>query len=212
MQFHFAVFERVEELDLVGPWEMVGILAARGHCLPPKLTSLNSMEPTGEHGMRFLADFHFERAPIPDVLVVPGGSGAREAMRNPSVLNYLRRCGAECTNVLSVCTGSYLMQAAGLFNGRKAVTHWAFLDHLREDPSITVEEERVVRDGSVWSAAGVSSGMDMMLAFIAHVWDDSVAADVQLEAEYYPSGVVYGAPSQQPNISRYIRELDTKPR
>jgi cyclohexyl-isocyanide hydratase len=207
VQFHFASFDGVEELDLVGPWEFVGILAQQGHCAPPKLTTLNSMNPTGAHGMRFSADFHFATAPLPDILVVPGGGGSRAAMTDPAVLAYLQRCARESSAILSICTGSYLMQAAGLLAGRQAVTHWTRRQHLRDDPSITLEGKRFVHDGKIWSAAGVSAGMDMMLAFIANRWGEDIAGDVQLHAEYYPDGTIYGDPSAAPDLPDYIQQL-----
>ncbi len=207
VQFHFAIFEGVEELDLVGPWEMVGILAEQGHCLPPKINTLNSMAPTGAHGMRFSADMHFQAAPMPDVLVVPGGAGTRVAMLDPAVLAYLRRCSNDCDSVLSICTGSYLMQAAGLLRGRRAVTHWTAQHHLRDDPTVTLEEKRFVQDGKLWSAAGVSSGIDMMLAYIAYRWGPVIAGDVQLHAEYYPASKIYGDAFHNADVSSYIREL-----
>lgn len=207
MHIHFLVFDRVEELDLVGSWELVGLLAERKLCSPPTLVTLNSMTPIGEHGMRFTADFHFTKSALPDVVFVPGGSGARVAMEDKKVLAYLQDRGQNCKSVLSVCTGSYLMQKAGLLNGRKATTHWAFLDHLRSDSTVTVVEQRFVHDGNIWSSGGVSAGMDMMLAFIADSYGDAVAADIQLDAEYFPSDQIYGRPFEKENVSEYIRRL-----
>lgn len=207
MQISFAVFDGVEELDLVGPWEFAGLLAMRGYCAAPRLISLGDMAPVGEHGMRFSADAHHGAAQIPDVLVVPGGSGARRAMLDPAVLSFLQRSAAAPGEILSVCTGSYLLQAAGLLRGRRAVTHWCFLDHLRDDPDIVLDERRVVRDGNIWTCGGVSSGMDMMLAFIAARFGEEVAAQVQLDAEYFPEAVIYGAPLDDERLTRYLREL-----
>jgi len=203
----FAVFDEVEELDLVGPWEFAGLLAAMGHAAPSRLVSLNNMTPTAAHGMRLSADLHFSEAPLPDVLIVPGGRGARVTPHSPDALAWLRRCAEGDRTVMSICTGSYLMQAAGLFTGRRAVTHWAFLDHLRDDPEVTLVEERVVHDGNIWSSGGVSSGMDMMLAFIAHRFGDEVAAKIQLYAEYFPNSRIYGAPQERGDVTAYIRAL-----
>lgn len=207
MNIQFLIFERVEELDLVGPWELVGLLAERKKCLPPKLVSLNSMTPVGEHGMRFAADVHFSNADDADVILIPGGSGGRTAMQDPDVVTYLQEQASRCNAVLSVCTGSFLMQKAGLLKGRRATTHWAFLKHLKDDLSVTVMEQRFVRDGSIWTSGGVSAGMDMMLAFIAHSFGAEVAAEVQLDAEYFPAGTVYGRPFERTDVSAYIREL-----
>lgn len=207
MNFQFLVFDHVEELDLVGSWEMVGLLAEQKQCSSPRLVTLNAMTPVGEHGMRFVADVHFSEAEAPDVIFVPGGSGSRIAMEDPSVIAYLQEQSNRCKAILSVCTGSFLMQKAGLFKGRRATTHWAFLSHLREDPEVTVVEERFVHDGNIWSSGGVSAGMDMMLAFIAHSFGHDVAASIQLSAEYFPATTMYGRPFERSDVSEYIRAL-----
>lgn len=207
MKIYFVIYNKVEELDLVGPWELVGLLAEKGLCEPPKLISLNTMTPVGEHGMRFSADYHFLECDIPDVVVVPGGSGSRTAMLDAEVIDFLKRCEKECKAVLSICTGMYLMQKAGLFTGRKATTHWAFLEEMKADNTIEVVEERFVKDGHIWSSAGVSAGMDMMLAYIADAFDETVASDIQLDAEYYPSPKIYGSPQKNQKVSAYIKRL-----
>lgn len=207
MEIHFLAYDNVEELDLAGPWEFAGLLAERGHFAPPRLVTLNARNPAGANGLRFAADLHYGDAGIPDVAVLPGGSGARAAMLDQGVLDYMQRLGRGCHSVLSICTGSYLMQKAGLLRGRKATSHWAFLQHLRGDPDVEVVEERFVRDGNIWTSAGVSAGMDMMLAFIAETFGESVAADVQLEAEYFPSRRVYGRPFDRADVPAYIRRL-----
>ncbi len=115
MKIYFLIYDKVEELDLVGSWELIGLLAEKGLCEKPKLISLNSMTPSGEHGMRFSADYHFTDPVQPDVLFVPGGSGARIAMEDLDVINYLKKTAENCHSVLSICTGMYLMQKAGLF-------------------------------------------------------------------------------------------------
>lgn len=207
MNFQFLVFDRLEELDLVGSWELVGLLAEQKRCSSPTLVTLNTMTPVGEHGMRFAADAHFLEAEAADVIVVPGGSGSRIAMEDPQVIAYLQEQSNHGKTILSICTGSFLMQKAGLFNGRRATTHWAFLSHLKDDPNITVVEQRFVHDGNIWSSGGVSAGMDMMLAFIAHSLGTDVAASVQLSAEYFPATTIYGRPFERNDVSEYIREL-----
>ncbi len=207
MDIHFLVFDRVEELDLVGPWELIGLLAQRKLCSPQKLVTLNTITPVGEHGMRFVPDVHYSEAGPADVVLVPGGSGGRIAMEDENVISYLQDQGRSCKAVLSVCTGSFLMQKAGLLNGKCATTHWSFLDHLKCDSNVTVVEQRFVHDGNIWTAGGVSAVMDMVLAFIAESFGDSVAADIQLDAEYFPSDRIYGRPFEREDVSQYIRDL-----
>lgn len=207
VRIHFIGFDRIEELDLVGAWEFVGLLSTRKLCSPPTLVTLNEMTMTGEHGMRFLADVHFTESEVPDVIFIPGGSGGRIAMEDEAVISFLQQRASQCKAILSVCTGSYLMKKAGLLAGRRATTHWAALDHLRGDPEVQVVEQRVVHDGKIWTSGGVSAGMDMMLEFIADSFGEAVAAEIQLEAEYFPSNKIYGQPFEGKDVSQYIREL-----
>ncbi|BFM19253.1 DJ-1/PfpI family protein [Gilvimarinus japonicus] len=207
MKIHFIIYDKVEELDLVGSWELVGLLAEMGLCESPKLISLNSMTPSGEHGMRFSADMHISAAELPDILIVPGGSGARTAAQDDAAIAFIRSAGTRCHSVLSICTGMYLMQQAGLLQGKKATTHWAFMEHLKQDTSVEVVEERFVKDGNIWSSAGVSAGMDMTLAFIADYFGEEVAATIQLKAEYYPALKLYGKAHHIPDIPAYIKHL-----
>ncbi|WP_407351135.1 DJ-1/PfpI family protein [Luteimonas sp. R10] len=94
--------------------------------------------------------------------------------------------------MLSVCTGSFLLHAAGLLAGRKATTHWGSLERLRALGDVEVVEERFVRDGTVWSSSGISAGIDLTLAFIAETAGEDAAAKVQFASEYYPSTKRYG--------------------
>ena len=101
----------------------------------------------------------------------------------------------------------YLMQRAGLFANKKATTHWAFLDELKQDTSVEVIEERYIKDGNIWSSAGVSAGMDMTLAFVADYFDEAVASEIQLNAEYFPSPKIYGdAAVSNSKVSKYIKK------
>ena len=207
MKIYFLIFDKVEELDLVGSWEFIGLLAAKWFCELPKLVSLNSMMPSGEHGMRFSADIHIAEKIYPDILIIPGGSGARLAMEDPKVIEYLQVASDRCDAVLSICTAIFLMQKAGLLDGKKVTTHWAFIEQLKEDKSVDVIEERFIHDGHIWTSAGVSAGMDMTLAFIADYFGDTVAAQIQLEAEYYPENKKYIDPKDSSKLPAYIKKL-----
>jgi transcriptional regulator GlxA family with amidase domain len=98
-----------------------------------------------------------------------------------------------------------LLHRAGLLSGRRATTHWGSLDRLRALGDVTVVEERWVRDGNVWTSAGVSAGIDMSLAFIASVAGEEIAGKVQFGAEYYPSGDEYGDMRAHAKAPAYIR-------
>jgi transcriptional regulator GlxA family with amidase domain len=134
----------------------------------------------------------FNDCPPLDYLLVPGGQGTRSEVNNPALVSFVVRQAAGCKALLSVCTGSFILHAAGLLSGKRATTHWGSLDRLRALGDVAVVEQRYVRDGDVWTSAGVSAGMDLMLAFIASVAGDEAAGKVQYAAEYYPSTVRYG--------------------
>jgi transcriptional regulator GlxA family with amidase domain len=121
------------------------------------------------------------------------------------MLAFLRRVAPDCRHVLSVCTGSFVLHAAGLLAGRRATTHYGSLDRLRALGDIDVVEERFVKDGNVWTAAGVSAGLDMTLALIAEVAGEATAGKVQLETEYVPSAALYGGIERDPRAPRYVR-------
>ena len=97
------------------------------------------------------------------------------------------------------------MEAAGLLAGRRATTHWKTLPRLRERKGVTVVEERFVQDGPIWTSAGVSAGMDLLLAFIAAEAGEESAGIVQWNSEYYPDGRVYGGAARDPQSAAYFR-------
>ena len=113
--------------------------------------------------------------------------------------------------VLSVCTGSFLLQRAGLLAGRRATTHWSAMARLAALGDVQVVPQRIVRDGNVWTAAGVSAGIDLALAFIAAVDGAEVAGKIQLGAEYYPAGICFGSAHLSPQAPGYLRKAPPPP-
>jgi transcriptional regulator GlxA family with amidase domain len=119
------------------------------------------------------------------VVLVPGGQGNRPLMRDSEVLDWLRVAHERSTWTTSVCTGALVLGAAGILDGKRATTHWAFLDRLSELGAEPVSE-RVVEDGKVVTAAGVSAGIDMALTLAARIAGNEVAQAIQLGIEYDP--------------------------
>jgi transcriptional regulator GlxA family with amidase domain len=107
------------------------------------------------------------------------------------LIDFVSSQAKTCKAVLSVCTGAFILHGAGLLSRKKATTHWGSLKRLRALCDVEVVEDRYVQDGNVWSSAGVSAGIDLMLAFIASVAGPEAAGKVQFSAEYYPSTVLY---------------------
>jgi len=204
LSFGVVVFPDVEELDFVGPWEMLGMWRkfARGPqaCL---VVSQAVGSVTCAKGLSINPHLSFERCPQLDFLLVPGGEGTRKEIDNSVLIDFISKQAQGCRAVLSVCTGSFLLHRAGLLSGKRATTHWASLDRLRALGDVTVAEERVVKDGDIWSASGVSAGIDLMLEFIARIAGEEAAATVQFRAEYFPSSKSYG--NQYPRAPSYAR-------
>ena len=128
-----------------------------------------------------------------DTLMVAGGEGTREASRDAMLVDYTRAVGAAARRVSSVCTGAYVLAAAGLLDGRRATTHWAMAaDFSRRFPAVRVEADRIwIRDGEVWTSAGVTAGIDLALAMIEADLGEAVARRTAQQLVVYhrrPSG------------------------
>jgi len=207
MNFGFLAFPDLEELDLIGPWEMVGMWGKLFGGPENRLIVAESLSPViCAKGLSINPDTSFQECPQLDFLLVPGGLGTRKEEDNPALISFIAEQARSCRAILSVCTGSFLLHKAGLLSGKKATTHWNSLARLRGFGDVTVAEERFVRDGHIWSAAGVSAGIDLALAFIAETAGEETAAKVQLGAEYYPSARRYGNLHQAPMAPGYLKK------
>ena len=207
MTFGILIFPQVEELDFVGPWEMATMwqqVAGGPKCL---VVAEYAAPVTCAKGLSINPHVSFEDCPQLDYLLVPGGQGTRTEVNNLRLLEFVATRGGACKAVLSVCTGSFVLHAAGLLAGKRTTTHWGSLERLRALGHVEVVEERFVRDGNVWSSAGVSAGIDLTLAFIAEAAGDEVAAKVQFASEYYPSTKRYGTlHNTHPSAPAYARD------
>jgi transcriptional regulator GlxA family with amidase domain len=183
-----VLFDDAEELDWAGPWEVLTAMAV----VKPEwrvVTIAERKEPVRcAKGLRVLPDHDFADAPELDVVLVPGGQGTRREVENPVLLDWLRKAGARCAWVTSVCTGSLLLHEAGFAKGRRVTTHWSFVKPLQERGDITVlDGPRYVRDGNVVTAAGVSAGIDMALWLVGQLHDADTARLVQRWIQYDPA-------------------------
>jgi transcriptional regulator GlxA family with amidase domain len=181
------LFEGAEELDFVGPYEALAMFAKYIDKTWRVVTVSQTGQPVSAGlALQVAVNFSFENCPQLDVLLVPGGVSTREEVDNATMIDFVRRQGERCQWVTSVCTGAFILSRAGFLNGRRATTHWASIHRLREEPGVTVVEERFVRDGNVVTAAGVSAGIDMALYLIGQLKDEEAARNVQKLMEYYP--------------------------
>lgn len=184
------LFDDVEELDAVGPWEVLRMWTL----LWPDdgwevFTFSESPEPvTCAKGMKVLADCTEEDRAFLDVLVYPGGRGTRAQVHDSERLAWVRDRADSGTLMTSVCTGSLVYAAAGILRNRRATTHWASLDQLRGiDPTIEVtERDRYIDDGEVVTASGVSAGIDMALHLVARLSNVHRASQVRRAIQYDP--------------------------
>jgi transcriptional regulator GlxA family with amidase domain len=180
----FVVYPRVTALDLVGPHE---VFAASGGyeivVAAPDAGAVVTVRGPGIVADRSLASV---RGSI-DTLVVVGGEGAFAAARDPKLVRAVVRLARRSRRVASVCTGAFVLAAAGLLDGKRATTHWSSCERLTEGyPQIEVEGERIfVRDGNVWTSAGVTAGMDLALALVADDMGQDIARAVARQLVMY---------------------------
>jgi transcriptional regulator GlxA family with amidase domain len=186
-----VLFEGVEELDAVGPWE---VLASWTRQHPEDGFAVSCVSRDGgavrcAKGLTVEAHHSFTDAPPFDVLVHPGGSGTRRLLRDEPYLSWVRGQRESGTLMTSVCTGSLVYAAAGLLKGRPATTHWAAVELLAElDPTIQLRpDERFVDDRDVITSAGVSAGIDMALHLVARLAGVERAQQVRRDIHYDPS-------------------------
>jgi putative intracellular protease/amidase len=176
------VYDRITALDAVGPYEVLQRWPdARLRWVAPE----PGVVRTDEGKLALVADAALDDVPRPDVVVVPGGFGTDALLEDERVLGWLRRVHETSKWTTSVCTGSLLLGAAGILKGLRATTHWAQLERLA-DFGAEPTGERVVFQGKVVTAAGVSSGIDMALALTAREYGDELAQALQLGIEYDP--------------------------
>ena len=203
MRIALLLFDRLTALDAVGPYEVLSRLPGADLRLVAKEAGVKRTD-TGALGLE--ADLALSELTDPDVVVVPGGAGSRPLMSDAEVLDWVRSAHETSTWTTSVCTGSLVLGAAGLLDGKRATTHWAYLDRLRELGADPVSE-RVVEDGKVITAAGVSAGIDMALGLAARIAGEQVAHAIQLGIEYDPQPPFdSGSPAKaHPNVIELVR-------
>src|ERR671937_1215358 len=206
MQIAILIFDGLTALDAIGPYEVLSRL-------PDAEVRFVATEPgprrtdTGALGLN--ADLSLADLPHPEIMLVPGGPGSRPLMRDPGVLDWLRVGHEGSIWTTSVCTGALVLGAAGILDGKRATTHWAYLDRLRDLGAEPVAQ-RVVEDGKVITAAGVSAGIDMALGLASHLAGERAAQAIQLGIEYDPqppfdSGSPHKAP---PEVIEMVRAAE----
>jgi transcriptional regulator GlxA family with amidase domain len=182
MKIAILLYDRFTALDAIGPYEVLSRI-------PGASLTFLAAEPgpvradTGT--LTLLAEHSIDELPHPGVVLVPGGPGEVAARAGGAILDWLREAHESSTWTTSVCTGSLVLGAAGILEGKRATSHWLALEELARLGAKPVSE-RVVFDGKIVSAAGVSAGIDMALALAARIAGDTAAQAIQLGIEYDP--------------------------
>ncbi|MGH2713488.1 MAG: DJ-1/PfpI family protein [Thermoleophilaceae bacterium] len=181
MKIAIPLYDRFTALDAVGPFEVLaGLPGAEVTWLGPEAGPVST-----DNGLTMLAGAAYDELPEPDILLVPGGLGTYEALEDERLVEWIRRAHESSEWTTSVCTGSLLLAAAGVLDGVEATTHWLDLEAL-ERLGARPTGRRVVEQGKVVTAAGVSSGIDMGLVLAARIAGPEVAQAIQLAIEYDP--------------------------
>jgi putative intracellular protease/amidase len=195
MNIAIPVFDGLTALDAVGPYE---VLSRMPGARVSFIGSRTGPVRTETEMLALVADTSFSELREPEVVVVPGGRGTRRLMADEQTLAWLRRAHESSRWTASVCTGSLLLAAAGILDGLDATTHWLELETLRRYGAHPVTR-RVVEQGKVMTAAGVSAGIDMALTLAARIAGERTAQAIQLGIEYDPEPPFdSGSPAKAP--------------
>jgi transcriptional regulator GlxA family with amidase domain len=199
MKIVFFVFDGITALDVVGPYEVLARLpGAESVFVGPAQGAVR----TDNQILGLVADRSIDAIDRADLLVVPGGFGTRTLEKDERVLAWVRAIDRTTRVTASVCTGALVLAAAGLLAGRRANTHWALRERLREHGAVP-DASRVVRDGKYATAAGVSAGIDLALALAAELCGVEIAQAIQLGIEYDPAPPFdAGSPERAPSAVR----------
>jgi len=195
VQIAILIFEKLTALDAIGAYEVLrSVPGWEVRFVGPQAGLVRA--DSGSLGL--VADDSIDQVTEPEIVLVSGGEGSRPLMNDERVLGWLRDVDRHTRWTTSVCTGSLVLGAAGLLDGKRATSHWLYLDRLREfgaEPT----SERVVEDGKVITAAGVSSGIDMALHLVNRELGEEAAQAIQLAIEYDPEPPFdSGSPAKAP--------------
>ena len=178
------IFEQVEELDFVGPFEVLSYV----NKIQPNSTEVLLIAEASDvvhayNGLRVIPDTTINACPQLDVLVVPGGKGRQRAMKNPVIKEFIQRQTATAQYIASVCTGAFLLAEAGLLTGKKATTYHTAYSELKSY-SVQVSPSKVVRDGKIVTSGGVSSGLELGFYLLRELFNANLSQEVANKIEY----------------------------
>jgi cyclohexyl-isocyanide hydratase len=181
LKIGILVFDQVTQLDATGPFEALARIPGATVLLVAKRRAA----VTAEFGLKIVPDVDFKTCPRLDVLLVPGGTGVNPLLVDRATIGFIRRKAAQAKYVTSVCTGSLLLGAAGLLEGKRAACHWLSLPMLKAFGA-RPSKRRIESDGRIWTAGGITSGIDFGLWVAGKIAGPRVAREIQLMLQYDP--------------------------
>jgi cyclohexyl-isocyanide hydratase len=195
----FVIFPDLTQLDFTGPQQVL----ARMPQSAMHIVAKSAAPVPSDSGLGLVPTHTFETCPRLDLICIPGGvTGVIQAMTDQETIAFVQQQSRTAKYVTSVCTGAFILGAAGLLRGRRATTHWAFAELL---PLVgaTHEKARIVKDGNVITAGGVTSGIDFGFSVVAEIAGESAAQAIQLMLEYDPDPPFdSGHPDRAPDVAK----------
>ena len=184
MNIGILIFPDVEEMDFVGPFEVLSYInKIRPNSTRVQLVAENSDAVRAYNGMRILPDVTLEDCRALDILVVPGGKGRIKAMKNINLIQFIKKQTAQARYITSVCTGAFLLAEAGLLTGKKATTYHECFDEL-SGYNVEVVADKVVSAGNIITAGGVSSGIELGFYLLRELYGAEISQTVADKIEY----------------------------
>lgn len=180
------LFDNVEVLDFAGPFEVFSVTGQRDGDGYFKVFTISENDVVeAVNGLKIMSDYRLDNHPEIDILVVPGGYGARAAIKNDQLLGWVKNISKKSEYTLSVCTGSLILAQAGLLKYLEATTHHTCYDLLEKlDDTLILKKERFVDNGNIITAAGVSAGIDASMYLIEKIHGEAVSKETAKYIEY----------------------------
>lgn len=205
------IYENVQPMDFMGPWEILSfwknVLNAP---IDMFLVAENSSFVQCDNNIIVKAHLDFEHCPPLDYLIIAGGRGRFVQVNNEKMINFIKKQATYNQYIISVCTGIFLLYQADLLKDKAATTYWRAIPELQSFGDVKVVEERIVKNGKIWSSGGVSSGIDLALELIAELAGKEIAGQVQLLFEYFPRDTLYCSTKTAKTLPPYHSSPDFK--
>lgn len=183
------LFDEVEVLDFAGPFEVFSVTALSDGSKPFSVKTISEKGNMiqARNGLKVQPDYRLDQMPQMDILVIPGGYGARETeIHNEHVIRWIAGQMSKVELMTSVCTGALLLAKAGLLDGRKATTHWASIERMKKDfPEVSVQQDvKFVDEGNIITSGGISAGINMSFHIVKRLLGEEIAMETARRMEY----------------------------